>query len=142
MLQVIAENSPKTVWTGSPLEAFRSVQNTNRGDIGEEFLVRYLTKAGVTIAKNSARNLEWDVRVFGKTFEVKTASQDSGGGFQFNHVRLDRKYDFLLCLAVRPNQILAQFWSKGEVAEGKAGTAAGRRGARGLGHQLHLAPPP
>ena len=122
MLDVIRENSPHSVWVGSELESFRSVANTNRGDIGEEFVARYLRLQSVAVEKSPSRNREWDIKIFDQKLEVKTASQDSGGSFQFNHIRLDRKYQFLLCLGVLPNEIMFGIWSKGEVAEGKAGT--------------------
>jgi hypothetical protein len=122
MLDVIRENSPDSIWVGSKLESFRSVANTNRGDIGEEFVRRFLEANLVEVEKSPSRNQEWDLKIYGRKFEVKTASEDVGGAFQFNHIRLDRKYQFLLCLAVRPSEILFGLWSKGEVAEGKAGT--------------------
>ena len=122
MIEVIKENSPNSIWLGSPLESFRSVANTNRGDIGEEFVRRYLADSSVHAEKAESRNGEWDLKISGHKFEVKTASEDTGGAFQFNHIRLDRKYQFLLCLAVRPTELLFGIWSKGEVAEGKAGT--------------------
>ena len=122
MLEVIRENSPKSIWTDSPLESFRSVANTNRGDIGEEFIVRYLAAAGLEAAKSSNRVQEWDIKIGSDKLELKTASEDSNGSFQFNHIRLDRSYNVLLCLAVRPDDILFGAWRKGDVAEGKAGT--------------------
>ena len=52
MLEVIQEHSPPTIWTGAPLAAFRQVANTNRGDIGEEFVRRYAALAadGLVVA--------------------------------------------------------------------------------------------
>jgi hypothetical protein len=41
--------------------------------------------------------------------------------FQFNHVRLDRNYQYLLLLGICPDKILYSMWRKGDVAEGKAG---------------------
>ena len=66
--------------------------------------------------------MEWDLEIGGKRFEVKTASEDSGGSFQFNHVRLDRNYDYLLCLGIRPAEIRFGAWRKGDVSEQMAGT--------------------
>ena len=37
MIEVIRDNTPSSIWTGSPLEQYRHVGNTNRGEIGEEF---------------------------------------------------------------------------------------------------------
>lgn len=122
MLEVIRQHSPQTKWAGAPLEGFRWVANTNRGDIGEEFVLRYLRQHGVDAVRRSSRVATSDMRIFGKRIEIKTASEDTGGGFQFNHVRLDRKYDYLLCLGGRPAGIMFNAWTKGEVAEGRAGT--------------------
>lgn len=122
MLEVIRENSPSSKWIGAPLEPFRNVANTNRGDIGEEFVARYVRVNGIDVIKAPSRNCEWDIEIFGNKLEVKTASEDKGGAFQFNHIRLDRKYSFLLCLGVQPASLIFGLWSKGQVAEGEAGT--------------------
>ena len=42
MVQVIREHSLVSIWTGSPLEGYRRLGNTNRGQIGEDFIRRYL----------------------------------------------------------------------------------------------------
>ena len=122
MLEVIEQNTPQTIWTGAPLEAFRRVANTNRGDIGEEFIRRFLSLHGFSVSARISRVSRADMEIVGRRFEVKTASEDSGGSFQFNHIRLDRMYDYLLCVGVRPASIMFNAWSKGEVSEGRAGT--------------------
>jgi hypothetical protein len=48
--------------------------------------------------------------------------QDVSGAFQFNHIRYDYKYDWLLCLGIAPAEILFDVWSKADVATGKAGS--------------------
>ncbi len=121
MLVVIGENTPKTIWTDTPLESFRQVPNTNRGDIGEQFILRYLQGFDILTSPFGSRSRSLDIEIEHKSFEVKTASEDTSGNFQFNHIRLDRPYDFLLCLGVRPFSLVFNAWSKGEVAEGKAG---------------------
>lgn len=122
MPRVIPEHTPDSKWTGSPLESFRRVANTNRGDIGEEFVARYIEAHAIAVHRTESRNMEWDLEIAGKRFEVKTASEDTGGSFQFNHVRLDRDYHYLLCLGIRPTAILFAAWRKGEVSEKAAGT--------------------
>ena len=121
MQEVISKHTPTTIWTGSPLEAFRQVANTNRGDIGEEFVYRYLKQSALPVCQSESRVKEWDLRIAGKRFEVKTASEDVSGSFQFNHIRLDRDYQYLLCLGVRPAAIMFGVWRKGAVSEGEAG---------------------
>ena len=118
--EVIGDHSPPSKWTGAPLESFRSVANTNRGQIGEAFLHRYLNRNGIKTG-NGARVTPTDLTIEGIRFEVKTASEDIGGSFQFNHVRLDRDYEYLLCLGIAPASIWFNAWRKGYVAEGTAG---------------------
>lgn len=120
LIEVIRDKSPTSKWTDAPLEKFRHVENTNRGEIGEEFLRRFLKYHGI-VAGNGSRISPTDLRIYDCRFEVKTASEDKGGNFQFNHIRHDREYDYLLCLGIAPDEILFAVWSKGEVAEGKAG---------------------
>lgn len=94
--------------------------NTNRGEIGEEFVRRYLRTFNFDVG-NGNRTSRTDLQVNGRAFEVKTASLGAKGTFQFNHVRLDREYEYLLCLGICPNELRFNIWRKGEVAEGKAG---------------------
>ena len=122
MLAVIREHTPETIWSDAPLEPFRRVANTNRGDIGEDFVRRYLESFGILVERVGSRISAADLKIGGKLFEVKTASEDQGGSFQFNHVRLDRTYDYLFCLGIRPDAILFDAWRKGAVSEGSAGT--------------------
>ena len=94
--------------------------NTNRGEIGEEFIRRYLENHEI-LAKRGTRVSRIDCKVGDIRFEVKTASLGANGTFQFNHVRLDRNYKYLLCLGICPNQVVFRMWRKGAVAEGTAG---------------------
>ena len=121
LIEVINDHSPASKWTGAPLEGFRRVANTNRGEIGEDFIRRYLAANGIATG-NGSRITPTDLFIGSSRFEVKTASEDVNGAFQFNHVRLDRQYDYLLCLGIRPASIWFNAWRKGMVAEGKAGT--------------------
>ena len=121
MVQVISEHSPKSIWTGSPLEGYRRLGNTNRGQIGEESIRQYLIAANIPVG-NGSRVTPTDLLIAGKRFEVKTASLGANGTFQFNHVRLDRTYNYLLCLGICPESIVFLVWRKGVVSEGGAGT--------------------
>lgn len=117
LVQVISDHSPPSKWTGAPLASFRNVANTNRGQIGEAFIHRYLNENGI----DTSNGTRIDMSIKGRYFEVKTASEDISGSFQFNHVRLDREYEYLLCLGIAPASIWFNAWRKGYVAEGTAG---------------------
>ncbi len=123
-------------WTGSALVDYRRLGNTTRGAIGEEFVRRYLAQFGIASKPGGSRVAKTDLVIGARRFEVKTASEDTGGKFQFNHVRYDRQYDYLLCLGVRPDALMFALWSKGDVAESKAGTMV--RMAEGQGVTFKL----
>ena len=120
LASIIREHSPEDIWADSPLIGYRVLGNTNRGEIGEEFIRRYLRNAGFTVG-NGNRTSEIDMVIEGQRTEVKTASLGANGTFQFNHVRLDRDYVYLLCLGICPNEIVFNIWKKSEVNEGLAG---------------------
>lgn len=120
LADIIREQSPEDIWADSPLIGYRLLGNTNRGEIGEEFVRRYLGNAGFSIG-NGNRTSEIDMVIEGHRTEVKTASLGANGTFQFNHVRLDRNYTFLLCLGICPEQIVFNVWHKDDVNDGLAG---------------------
>lgn len=120
LVEIIKEHIPEDIWQGSPLIGYRRLGNTNRGEIGEEFVRRYLKQSGFAV-QHGGRTSVTDMVVFGRKFEIKTASLGANGTFQFNHTRLDRRYDYLLCLGICPDKIVFGMWRKGVVAEGGAG---------------------
>ncbi|MCY4611244.1 MAG: hypothetical protein OXC38_06065 [Gammaproteobacteria bacterium] len=120
LVEIIREHSPEDIWVGSPLSDYRKLGNTNRGEIGEEFIKRYLKTKGVSVS-NGKRTSPVDLVIGGNKFEIKTASLGANGTFQFNHIRMDRDYSYLLCLGICPKDIVFDMWRKGDVAEGRAG---------------------
>ena len=121
LLEIIREHAPKDIWQGSALVGYRMLGNTNRGEIGEEFIRRYLKHHSIEVG-NGGRTSATDMRVGHLRLEVKTASLGANRTFQFNHVRLDRQYDYLLCLGICPGHVVFNMWRKGLVAEGRAGS--------------------
>jgi hypothetical protein len=120
MIQIIKTHAPENIWLGSPLQGYRDLGNTNRGEIGEQFIRQYLTASDFEVSHGNRAAIT-DVQIAGHPFEIKTASLGANHTFQFNHVRLDRNYEYLLCLGICPQEIVYNMWRKGEVAEGKAG---------------------
>lgn len=120
LVEIIKEHAPKDIWLRSPVAGYRRLGNTNRGEIGEEFVRRYLEESKIKVTRG-IRTALTDMRILKNHLEIKTASLGANGTFQFNHVRLDRKYDYLLCLGICPNDIVFGIWRKGDVAEGRAG---------------------
>ena len=121
LVTIIREHAPEDIWQDSPLIRYRMLGNTNRGEIGEEFIRRFLDQHEIRVG-NGGRTSRTDLRIGNLRFEIKTASLGANGTFQFNHVRLDRQYDYLLCLGICPHQVVFNMWRKGVVAENRAGT--------------------
>jgi len=120
-LEVIGAKFIDPKWSGKPHQAFKNLPNSSKGDAGEEFIKRYVSALGFTVEKTE-RLGDWDLKIENKKFEVKLASEDISGSLQFNHIRYDSKYDYLLCLGVTPDNLVFGIWKKGEVAEGVAGS--------------------
>jgi hypothetical protein len=121
LVEIIKEHAPEDIWQRSPVAGYRLLGNTNRGEIGEEFVRRYLEGSNIQVTRG-IRTALTDMGILKSHLEIKTASLGANGTFQFNHVRLDRKYNYLLCLGICPNDIVFGIWRKGDVAEGRAGT--------------------
>lgn len=120
LVSIIHKHTPKDIWRDSPLIGYRMLGNTNRGEIGEEFVRQFLEQNGIK-TESRGRTSATDLLIGRLRFEVKTASLGANGTFQFNHVRLDRDYDYLLCLGICPQEIVFNIWRKGMVAEQRAG---------------------
>jgi hypothetical protein len=121
LVRIIKEHAPEDIWEGSPVAGYRRLGNTNRGEIGEEFVRRYLKQSKID-ATRGIRIALTDMDILKNHLEIKTASLGANGTFQFNHIRLDRRYDYLLCLGICPRDIVFGIWRKGDVAEGSAGS--------------------
>ena len=122
LTRVLISHQDNPGWIGQPFERIKRISNTKVGDVGQEFIERYLTVLDCNYALPDSRQSPWDIRIMGKTFEIKTASEDVSGAFQFNHIRYHREYDALLCIGISPADIHAGVWSKADVATGAAGT--------------------
>lgn len=121
LVELIKEHSPRDIWQGSPLIGYRLLGNTNRGEIGEQFILRFLNHFGIRVT-NGSRTDETDKRIGTMLLEIKTASLGASGTFQFNHVRLDRDYHHLICLGICPDHLVFNMWPKDIVRSSQAGT--------------------
>lgn len=119
-LEVISSKAIDAKWIGKPHETFKSLPNSSKGDAGEEFIRRYAMELGFT-AEKIKRLGDWDLVIQGKKFEIKLATEDVSGSFQFNHIRYDSKYHYLLCLGITPDNLRFGVWTKADVATGNAG---------------------
>jgi len=136
MVRVIRANVPPgDIWADSPFVLYRSLGNTNRGEIGEQFLREYLDANGIDVG-NGTRTSPTDLRVGSSRVEVKMASLGRTGTFQFNHIRLDKDYHYLVCVGLCPDAVVFEAWRKGELAEGIAGKLVRMAEGQSITHKL------
>lgn len=97
------------------------------GNVGQDFIEELCKQLGLRIefpvsqTGSRATQNPWDIKIENKTFELKTATEDTTNSFQFNHIRYHRKYDAVLCLGISLEQIFFGVWSKADVVTGDAG---------------------
>lgn len=105
-------NSSK--WFSGDFIGIKTVSNTNVGNVGEDFILNYCKLLGLS-AEKSPNRTSWDIKINGITYELKTATEDVHGKFQFNHFRTHRQYEAAICLGVSPNEIKFDVLTKAEL---------------------------
>ncbi len=113
-------------WIDSKYEGIKVVSNTAVGKVGQTFVESLCAALNLpfTVPMADGRRLNqspWDIAILGKEFELKTASEDVSGCFQFNHIRYHRPYDAAIFVGVAPDEIFFDCWSKADLVTGKAG---------------------
>ena len=114
-------------WLESKYEGIKVVSNTAVGKVGQTFIESLCVVLGLPYdvpMDASGRRLNQspcDIAISGTQFELKTATEDVNGCFQFNHIRYHRPYDAAIFLGIAPNQILFDCHSKADLVTGKAG---------------------
>ena len=120
LIKIAKEKHIDKKWKDQPLYLIKILPNSNKGNLAEEFVVEYCNSLGFK-AKKEEKLGDFDIKINDKKFEVKMATEDLAGNFQFNHIRLDFKYEWLLCMGFAPAEIFFDMFSKADVATGKAG---------------------
>ena len=126
-VSVLQEFHDDPKWIGATLGGIKTISNTKVGSVGQLFIERLCGQLSMPCSfptnlkgKRTAQS-PWDIEIANIKFELKTATEDTSGKFQFNHVRYHRPYEGLLCLGVSPKNLYFGVWSKGDVTTGKAG---------------------
>ena len=120
-LKIAKEKHIGNKWIDKPCYSVKILGNSSKGDLAEEFIVQYCRELGFQVEDKKTRLGDYDKIIEGKKFEIKMATEDLTGNFQFNHLRYDYKYDGVICIGVSPDSILFEIYSKSEIATGKAG---------------------
>ncbi|MCY4128806.1 MAG: hypothetical protein OXG15_06135 [Gammaproteobacteria bacterium] len=143
---VLSEYADSDKWKSAPFEHVRRIPNTLVGSVGQDFVERLCAEYGfecafpVNAKGVRSKNSPWDIQINGVRFELKTATEDVNGSFQFNHVRYHREYDALLCVGISPANIHFGVWSKAQVATGKAGNLVSMEKSGSASHKLTKRP--
>lgn len=124
--ETVHRNTGENMWTGAPLDGVKGLPATTIGTIGEDLTHGLCGKTGLlgelsmTPAGGRGR-MSWDIRIEGRTFEIKTATLGADGRFQFNNVHTEQRCDALLVIAITPARVLMQAWTRERVKLGDAG---------------------
>lgn len=118
--EALAVNKDHSKWDTGDYSGIKTISNLKVGNVGEAFIAKVCHDLGIDYQIPTEKG-PWDIVINGIKFEVKTATEDVNGSFQFNHIRYHREYEAVLCLGVSPSSLQFNLWSKADVATGKAG---------------------
>lgn len=107
-------------WAGARFEFVKRLSSTATGAIGEDFVHALCGETGLSRElpedPGEGRGREsWDIRIEGRTFEIKTATLGVSGTFQFNNIRTRRTYDALLVIAITPTDVFMRVWTRRDI---------------------------
>ncbi|CAA6817913.1 MAG: Unknown protein [uncultured Sulfurovum sp.] len=118
--EALATNKDHTKWDTGDYSGIKTISNLKVGNVGEAFIVKVCHDLGIDYTIPTDKG-PWDIVINGIKFEVKTATEDVNGSFQFNHIRYHREYEAVLCLGISPTSLQFNLWSKADIVTGKAG---------------------
>jgi len=127
LAEVLGSYSDPPKWTDAPFEQIRRVSNTSVGNVGQDFIERLCEELGcpaepyVNARGKRSRRGDWDLRINSVRFELKTATEDVRGAFQFDHIRHHKSFDAVLGLGIAPAAIYFGAWTKAAIATEAAG---------------------
>jgi hypothetical protein len=130
LIKVAKEKHVDKKWTNQPLYLIKILPNTSKGDLGEDFIEEYAKELGFEVEDKKSNKGDYDKKINGKKFEIKFATEDISGNFQFDHIRMDFKYDWLICVGCAPDNIFFQIYPKEDVVMSRAGNMV----SMGKGH--------
>ena len=102
----------ETKWSGSKFAVIKNLATTHKGDFGEEFITDLLNEIGVEAERINKGKGSFDVFAKPKKLEIKTATEDTNGSFQFNGIKKHIDYDYVVCLGVSPNEMWFNIFSR------------------------------
>ena len=104
-------------WTGAKYENIKRASLTAKGKFGEKLAVAIAKYLELDAKSTGAYTGFFDIFINEKYVEVKTATLDVNGNFQFNGVRKVRKYDYILFVGVCYDEIVYEIYDKKYIME-------------------------
>lgn len=133
-------------WENGLYGGIKTISNTHVGSVGQDFVENLCCDLGfkcdfpLNKSEDRANQSPWDISIDGIKFELKTATEDVGGAFQFNHIRYHRPYDAALCLGVSPNELYFNLWTKEDLVTGRAGKLVSMESGANASYKLTKRP--
>lgn len=140
--EALSANKDHSKWDTGNFKDIKFISNTKVGKVGQDFIEKACNDLGfsiefpVNVKGERSNNSPWDIKINGITFELKTATEDTNGSFQFNHIRYHRPYEAVLCLGISPDSLQFDLWSKADIATGKAGNLVSMEKAGNASYKL------
>ena len=99
-----------SVWDGSPLQDIRKLSADAIGYVGEQLLFDLCKKHGVdvdwagnkNVSKKGSSDQSYDMLIFDRTVEVKTARMGQNDTFQHESLRNEKSPDFWIFIDISP----------------------------------------
>jgi hypothetical protein len=110
----VVEKSVQSKWTNSKYEVIKRAPTTTKGSFGEELVVDLFTLINIKASRINEGKGSFDVLAANKKWEVKLATEDTNGKFQFNGIMKDVDYDYVLCIGVAPNDLWFNIFTKSQ----------------------------
>src|ERR1700680_2779029 len=95
-IKALEKNVDNPKWKQGDFIGIKTVSNTKVGSIGQDFIEGLCNALSIPcvfpLREDETRMTQspWDIEICGVKFELKTATEDVGGSFQFNHIRYHR----------------------------------------------------
>lgn len=104
-------------WARGQFARIKALSPTEKGEIAERFVVWLAGHHGLESTRRESKRGEYDVLVADKKLEVKMASEDTEGKFQFNGIRYDTKYDLVCVVGISPEYVRFNIYSRAELVD-------------------------
>jgi hypothetical protein len=146
LLTIIERHHNHNKWDSGVFKGIKTISNTKVGTVGQDFIEQLCLHLNIDhsfpLNSSGARATQspWDIKINNITFELKTATEDTNGKFQFNHIRYHRSYDALMCLGISPERIFFKMWTKAQVTTGRAGRLVSMESGANASYKLTKSP--